>query len=122
MNNNITKNWILAFTKLENVESFDICDGVLHVKLRWLEDKGDYRPDFLASWENEIPGFRLASLAFDLPLPECITSDGDADFHSLCEKAGGPDEIVWWRERLEMEAWNEMNARHERILVSAGDA
>ena len=120
--NIITKEWVLDFTSLERDENFlgfSVEKGVLHVELK--ESVVEFKVDFMIHIEREIEGFRNATVRFDLPMPECITSDGLADFTALCDAAAGPDEIVWWRERLEVQDFQDLISRHERNLSSAGD-
>ena len=119
---NISKEWVLDFTGLERDENFiafSVEKGVLHVSLK--ESVVEFKVDFMIHIEREVEGFRNATVEFDLPMPECITSDGLADFTSLCDAAAGPDEIVWWRERLEVEDMQYRAEMHYRNLSCAGD-
>ena len=120
--NIITKEWVLDFTSLERDENFlgfSVEKGVLHVTLK--ESVVEFRVDFMVHIEREIEDFRNATVRFDLPMPECITSDGSKDFTALCDAAAGPDEIVWWRERLEVQDMQYRAEMHHRNLSSGGD-
>ena len=142
MNNNITKNWICEYTGLDfhNVTDFDIEDGILKVEVYRLGD--EWLPDFMRETEKEILAYRdggytrPASIHFELPMPEDITSNGIADFNSLSDKAGGEhNPVIYWSEKLAMESlarkerhdkkvmdeWKELESRHYRNLMSAGD-
>jgi hypothetical protein len=142
MNNNITKNWICEYTGLDfhNVTDFDIDEGILKVEVRYIGES--YLPDFMVDVEKQILAYREggytrpAAIYFELPIPEDITSDGKADFQSLSNKAGGEHiPIIYWSELLAMEAlarkerhdkkvmdeWKELENRHYRNLMSAGN-
>ena len=119
---NISKEWVLDFTSLERDENFlafSVEKGVLHVELK--ESVVEFKVDFMIHIEREIEGFRNATVRFDLPMPECITSDGLADFTALCDAAAGPSEIVWWRERLEVQDMEYRAEMHHRNLSCGGD-
>ena len=121
---NISKDWVLDFTGLERDENFiafSVEKGVLHVELVELNMYTFYKADFILKSTAEVKGFRTAKLEFCLPLPECITSDGIADFNALCDEAAGPDEIVFWDERIAVDEQLRSNAAHYRNLMSAGD-
>ena len=119
----INKQWVLDFTGLENDENFvgfSIHKGVLRITLR--ESVVAFRVDFMLFIEREIEGFRHATVEFDLPLPECITPNGEEDFQTLYEVFSGPQpEFLSWRERTEVQDCQELMARHERNLSSGGD-
>jgi hypothetical protein len=142
MNNNITKNWICEYTGLDfhNVTDFDIDEGILKVEVRYIGES--YLPDFMVDVEKQILAYREggytrpAAIYFELPIPEDITSDGKADFQSLSNKAGGEHiPIIYWSEKLAMERqqrineinekniqdWKELEDKHYRNLMSAGD-
>jgi hypothetical protein len=139
---NINENWICEYTDLEswNIKDFDIEDGILKVEVRYIGD--EWLPDFMRETEKEILAYRdggytrPAAIYFELPMPEDITPDGKADFNSLCGKAGGEhDPVIYWSEMLAMESlarkerhdkkvmdeWKELESRHYRTLMSAGD-
>ena len=117
----INKQWVLDFTGLENDENFvgfSIHKGVLRITLK--ESVVPFRVDFMLFIEREY-GVQNATVEFDLPLPECITPDGHADFESLVKTFEGPDEIVAWRERIEVQDSQYLAEMHHRNLSCGGD-
>lgn len=134
----VTLEWVLDFSGLSygNLHEYEVEDGVLEVEVRCLKEES-IKADFILKMEETIyedseGPYRHARIHFSLPLPECITSDGEADFNSLCDKAAGPDEIVFWDEMLAVEAtarriehdernMAEFLERHRRTLSAAGD-
>jgi hypothetical protein len=139
---NIGENWVCEYTGLEsrNIKDFDIDDGILKVEVCRLGD--DWLPDFMIKTEKAIHPYRdggygrEAAIYFELPMPKDITSNGVADFNSLCDKAGGEhNPVIYWSEMLAMESlarkerhdkkvmdeWKELESRHYRNLMSAGD-
>ncbi len=139
---NINENWICEYTHLEawNIKDFDIEDGILKVEVRYIGN--EWLPDFMVNTEKQILAYRdggytrPAAIYFELPMPEDITSNGIADFNSLCDKAAGQhNPVIYWSELLAMERqqrineinekniqdWRELEDKHYRNLMSAGD-
>ena len=121
MNNNITKQWVLDFLGLnddENFLGFTLYKGVLRISLK--DSVVPFNLDFMIFMEREH-GIQNATVEFDLPLPECITPDGHADYESLVKTFEGPDEIVAWRERIEVQDSQYLAEMHHRNLSCGGD-
>ena len=121
MNNNITKHWVLDFLGLnddENFLGFTLYKGVLRISLK--DSVVPFNLDFMIFMEREH-GIQNATVEFDLPLPECITPDGHADYESLVKTFEGPDEIVAWRERIEVQDSQYLAEMHHRNLSCGGD-
>ena len=127
----INENWILAYTSLSkgNVMDWEIEeDGVLRVDV-WCLGRDDYRPDFMIDSLREVysdqeGGHQWANIKFVLPMPEDITSDGDADFKALCDKtAGEHDPVIYWSERIEAErSWAYRHGRYMKRLIALEQA
>ena len=118
---NIDKNWVLDFLALaddENFLGFTLYKGVLRISLK--DSVVPFNLDFMIFMEREH-GIQNATVEFDLPLPECITPDGHADYESLVKTFEGPDEIVAWRERIEVQDSQYLAEMHHRNLSCGGD-
>jgi hypothetical protein len=105
----VRKAWVVDYTGVsyENLHEFQVDEGVLEVEVRWLEEES-IKVDFIYNVEKEKyestnSPHRYARISFSMPMPEHITSDGEKDFDALCERAAGPEELVYWHEMLDSE-------------------